>query len=378
MAIRSKSPINNKILEWFIDDFNITLAEVAKKVGTTPAKVQTWIDGSDSPTYTQAEKLAYDVFKKPLAVFFMSELPGSLSVKKKFRSLPDYLFEVTSYKTRLAINKADFFRTVLSELYITNPSKEPIFRTLRIQSDDDVIKTAGTIREALGIDHSIQKSFRDVYKGLNYYRSAFEELGIFTFQLHLEGERAFCLLDDEFPVIILNSGDSPNSKIFSMFHELAHILMGNEDIYSEVNNPVYLNDPNEILCNKIAAEVLVPINEFTGQYASGIKVIEETVVQKIANNYCVSKEVILRRLLELGKTSSGIYLDYKKKWDDAFMHSESSGGDYYRNKISALGKTYVNKVFDEFRNGRISDGQITNFLGIKYAQLARIESEVYV
>ncbi len=378
MALKSKSPINNKILEWFISDFNLTPAEVAKKVGTTPAKVESWIDGSDSPTYTQAERLAYDVFKKPLAVFFMAEIPVSLSVKKKFRSLPDYIYDITSYKTRLAINKADFFRTVLSELYATNPSEEPIFRTLRIQSGDDFVKIAETIREVLGIEHSIQKSFRDVYKGLNYYRNALERLGIFTFQLPLEGERAFCLLDDEFPLIILNSGDSPNSKIFSMFHELAHILMGNEDIYSEVYNPIYSNDPNEVYCNKLAAEILVPINEFKEQYAADLTVIEESIVQRIANNYCVSKEVILRRFLDIGKASPGEYKEYKKKWDEDFTKRENTEISYYRTKISALGRTYIRKVIDEFRNGKINDGQIANFLGIKYAQLARIESEVYV
>jgi Zn-dependent peptidase ImmA (M78 family) len=378
MVLRSKTPINNKILEWFISDFNIAPEEVAKKVGTTSTKVRAWIDGTDSPTYTQAEKLAYNVFKKPLAIFFMAELPISLSVKKKFRSLPEYLYDRTSYKTRLAINKADFYRTVLSELYYNNPAKEPIFRTLKIQSTNDVVKIARAIREILGIDLVIQKKFKDKYKAFNYYRASLERLGIFTFQVQLEGERAFCLLDEEFPVIILNSGDSPYSKMFSLFHELIHILMGIEDIYPEEDNPAYFSDPSEAFCNRIAAEVLVPINEFINEYAAKVKVIDESLVRKIANDYCVSNEVILRRFLDLGKATSGVYLDYKRKWDEAFFNRESNGGDYYRNKISALGKTYVNKVLDEFRNGKIDDGQITNFLGIKYAQLARIESEVYL
>jgi transcriptional regulator with XRE-family HTH domain len=74
MPPRVKAPINNKILEWFIADYNITIDEVARKTGSTSAKVQSWINGSDSPTYKQAEDLAYKVFKKPLAIFFMAEL----------------------------------------------------------------------------------------------------------------------------------------------------------------------------------------------------------------------------------------------------------------------------------------------------------------
>jgi len=370
-------PVNNRILEWFINDYNISVAEVAKKIGTTPDKVQAWIDGSGAPTYRQAEKLAYDVFKKPLAVFFMSELPIALSVKKKFRSLPDYLFDATSYKTRLAIDKADFYKIALYELYKTNPAKEPIFKTIKIISEDNTVKIAEIIREKLGIELSIQKRLKDKYKAFNYYRTALEKLGIFTFQFPLEEERAFCLLDEEFPLIILNSSDSAYSKMFSLFHELMHILMDSEDIYPEADNPIYLKETKEVFCNKLAAEILVPIDEFIREYVAGVAVIEEALVQKIANDYCVSKEVILRRFLEIGATSSSVYREYKKKWDEAFLHMEKSGGDYYKNKISALGRTYVNKVIDEFRSGRIDDVQITNFLGIKYAQLQRIEIEVY-
>lgn len=377
MPPRVKAPINSKILEWFIADYNISIDAVAKKVGSTSSKVQSWIDGCDSPTYKQAEDLAYKVFKKPLAIFFMAELPTILSVKKKFRSLPDYLFDTTSYKTRLAINKADFYKTVLTELYKKNPAAEPIYRTIKASAQNDVVDLAKKIRETLGINLAQQKQFRDKYKAFNFYRAALERNGIFTFQLQLEGDRAFCLLDDEFPVIILNSGDSPYSKIFSLFHELAHILIEDEDIYLEEDLPVYTNDPKEVFCNKVAAEILVPLTEFVTTYANNVRMLDESIVKSIASDYCVSREVILRRFLEIGKTTSTIYSDYKKKWDTAFAQGESSGGDYYRNKVSALGKTYVNKVIDEFRNGVLNDRQITNFLDIKYAQLPRIEAEVY-
>jgi Zn-dependent peptidase ImmA (M78 family)/transcriptional regulator with XRE-family HTH domain len=377
MPPRMKAPINNKILEWFIADYNISIEEVAKKTGSTSAKVQSWINGSDSPTYKQAENLAYKVFKKPLAIFFMAELPTVLSVKKKFRSLPDYLFDTTSYKTRLAINKADFYKLALAELYKKNPAAELIFKTIKATTQSNVADLAKKIRELMGIDLAQQKGFKDKYKAFNFYRSALERNGIFTFQLQLEGDRAFCLLDDEYPVIILNSGDSPYSKIFSLFHELAHILIENEDIYLEEDLPMYTNDPQEVFCNKVAAEVLVPIAEFVITYAKNVNVLDESIIKSIASDYCVSREVILRRFLAIGKTTSSIYTDYKKKWDTSFAKGNSGGGDYYRSKVSALGKTYVHKVIDGFRNGFLNDRQITNFLDIKYAQLPRIEAEVY-
>ena len=377
MSPKVKVPINNKILEWCIQDYNISIEEVAKKLGTTTAKVQSWIDNVDSPTYKQAENLAYKVFKKPLAIFFMPTVPTVLSVKKKFRSIPDYLFDLTTYKTRLAINKADFYKTVLYELYKRNPSESPIFKSIKTSFQADPKKLAQHIRGILGISLDRQNQFRDKYKAFNYYRSALESKGIFTFQLPLEGDKAFCLLDEEFPIIIVNSGDSPYSKIFSLFHELAHILTENEDIYKEITSPAYTNNPLEIFCNQVAAEVLVPISEFQLVYGIQIKSWNEEIVQAIANDYCVSKEVILRKLLELGIANSVTYSDFKKKWDKAYYRSESSGGDFYRNKVSALGRTYVYKVIDKYKSGVINDNQVADYLGIKYAQLSKIEAEVY-
>jgi Zn-dependent peptidase ImmA (M78 family) len=377
MPSRIKAPINPKILEWFITDYNISLEEVAKKVGVKPLQVQSWIEGSDFPTYKQSEELAYKVFKKPLAVLFLAEIPNILSIKKKFRSLPEYLFNATTYKTRLAINKADFYRTTLAELYKSNPSSSPIFRSIRISEAENIIDIANKIRAIIGINLTVQKQFKDKYKAFNYYRAQFEKNGIFSFQFQLEGNRAMCFLNEEFPVIVLNSSDSPYSKIFSMFHELTHILMENEDIYPEQEFPQYNNDPKEVFCNKIAAEILVPMNEFKELYASKASVLDETTIKLIAKDYCVSREVILRRFLELGITSSAIYEDYKIKWDSAFRQAESGGGDYYKNKVSSLGRTYINKVLYEFRNGVLSDQKMTSFLDIKYGQLQRIEAEIY-
>lgn len=149
---------------------NISIEDVAKKAGTSKEKVQSWLEGKDSPTYNKAEKLAYKVFKKPLAIFFsMPEVPVVLSVKKKFRSLPDYLFETTSYKTRLAINKADFFKTVLYEIFKKNPSDDPIFKAIQIKNLNNPILLAEEIRIRLGVNLDIQKQFTDRYKAFNYY-----------------------------------------------------------------------------------------------------------------------------------------------------------------------------------------------------------------
>lgn len=377
MAKRDKVPINNKILEWLIQDLNVDINTTAKKAGVKPQQIQDWVEKKDFPTYKQAEKLAYKVFKKPIAIFFMEEIPESLSIRKKFRSIPELIYESISYKTRIAVNNADYFRTVFYEVFKFNPSPNPIFRELKLKDISEPFKTAMKIREILGINYKIQSAFNDKYKAFNYYRGKLEEAGVFSFQLQLEGDRAFCILDNEFPLIIVNSSDSVYSKIFSLFHELTHILLETDDVFKEVEPDYYSNDPIEMFCNKVASEILVPTDEFIKMFSNfGINQIKAEI-KEIASNYCVSNEVIFRKFLDMGKINNKEYMTLKTEWDNAFKQRKKSGGDFYRNKVSALGKGYIKKVIYEYDNGNINDIQVSEYLGIKYSQLSKIQTEVY-
>lgn len=54
-----------------------------------------------------------------------------------------------------------------------------------------------------------------------------EEQGIFVFQfpMPVEENRGFSLVRKEHPlVIVINSQDSPNGRIFTLFHEYCHTL----------------------------------------------------------------------------------------------------------------------------------------------------------
>ena len=102
------------------------------------------------------------------------------------------------------------------------------------------------------------------------------------------------------------------------------------------------------------------------------------MVGRIANDYSVSREVIILKMIPLGYVGQKDYLELKKKWDNEFRNSKKSGGDYYVKKISALGKSYIYTVIDSYKKGFLNDIQVSNYLGMKFTNLPRIEAEVYV
>jgi len=376
-----RAPINPAILEWALKDLNLSVERFAKKIKSNvkPEKVTEWILGTSQPTYKQLEDIAYKILKLPLAAFFLAEPPENLTIKRKFRTLPEYLLNLTSYKTRIAIKQADFYKSALYELFRSNPSLEPIFRTIRLSVNQNPSEAIRQLRNDFGINIELQKKFRNGYEAFNYYRETLEIKGIYLFQLQLEGDRGFCLLDDEFPIIVVNSSDSINSKIFTLFHELVHILTESDDIYKEFEPSPYLESSIEIFCNRTASEILVPLTELAERYGSSFMYWDEDQISTIAKEYTVSKEVILLKIISMGLANQSDYRRLKEKWDEEYKESKKrrEGGSYYVNKISALGRQYINTVIDSYKQGTINDVQVSNYLGMKFTNLSKIEAEVY-
>lgn len=377
MAKIIRAPINPAILKWALNDLNLSVEDFAQKIKKKPEQVNKWLSGETQPTYNQLEDFSYRVLKLPLAAFFLADLPRDLEIKRKFRTLPDYLLELTTYKTRIAIKKADFYKTALYELFRKNPSPEPLFKKIKLSHKQTPSAAAQIIRNEFKINLELQKKFKNGYQAFNFYRDTLERKGIYLFQLQLEGDRGFCLLDEEFPIIVVNSSDSINSKIFTLFHELIHILLGSDDIFKEMEPPAYSAARIEKFCNQTASETLVPINELAERYGTRLRYWDEDLISSIANEYTVSREVILLKIISLGYANQTEYERLKEKWDKEFRKRKRSGGNYYINKISSLGRQYINTVIDSYKQGMINDVQVSNYLGIKFTNLSKIEAEAY-
>ena len=101
-----------------------------------------------------------------------------------------------------------------------------------------------------------------------------KQKGIYLFQLQLLGDRGFCLLDNEFPIIVVNSSDSINSKIFSLFHELTHILTETDDIYKEIETiTISMNPRLKGFAIKQLLKYLIPLSDLVERYGRQFKVL---------------------------------------------------------------------------------------------------------
>jgi Zn-dependent peptidase ImmA (M78 family) len=206
--------------------------------------------------------------------------------------------------------------------------------------------------------------------------------------VELSEMRAFAQRGHPFPVIALNGKDAITGKLFSLMHELAHILLDGDD---SANEPVHIlraisagshHESDETFCNRVSAATLVPEDDLLAQppvsNANAQTEWSDATLRALSDRYRVSREALLLRLLLLGKTSNGFY--QRKRRQFAAEQRErterekdrSGGGDYYRQKVRDLGRSFVLTVANAYEQGEISSRDVTAFLDAQLGQVPKL------
>ena len=118
-----------------------------------------------------------------------------------------------------------------------------------------------------------QMAWRNIDEALKEWRQAIYRVGIFAFKdaFREESFSGFSLYDDVFPIIYANNSVAKTRPIFTLFHELGHLLFHTsgidplDDGYVErlPNRPRHI----EVLCNRFAAQFLLPEKTFEAAFA---------------------------------------------------------------------------------------------------------------
>ena len=320
-------------------------------------------------------------FKFPVAAFFFPEPPELPDIESSFRTLNNEIINELPQRVRYLLRKAKVYQQSLYELNNErNPAQKIIIRDLGISSYNSLEEAIFAVRQYLDISLEQQMSWGSEDQALKAWRSALFDVGVYVFKdsFQSEGICGFCLYDDEFPIIYLNNSVSKTRQIFTIFHELAHLLYSTSGV--DLDDKHFLNNLEkeaqkiEIACNKFSSYFLVPNEELLN--LQGTKNIDEQLVNEIAKNFNVSREVIYRRFLDQQKISQSQYVEARDKWASQ-RQVKSGGGDYYRNIVAYLGKDYINLAFDRYYQNKISENELADYLDLKPKQISKLEGYLY-
>ena len=372
--------INPAIIKWARERSGYTLQDIAKSFKKDIATISYWESGEKAPTYRQLEKLA-DKFKRPTALFFFPEIPQEPNLVNQF-SLRSSEIEKLSPKIHLLLRQAAARQISLMELNMgVNPAESRIFRDLQARLGDSVTDLARRTREYLDINVETQASWSDSTTALEIWRDCIEDKGIFVFKDAFQNEfvDGFSLVHDQFPVIYLNNSRLHVRQIFSLLHELAHLLLGANGITRGINPE---GGRIERFCNQFAAEFLVPTSDLDKRL--NFPDYDDTAIEKLASHYKVSRPVILLRLINQGIVERGDYRRKIKQWTEQYESllqkaegsKDSGGGNYYNTRAVYLGYRFLELAFGKYHQEECSIEELAEHLNVKVRNLPELEARL--
>ena len=377
--MKEKLPINKDILIWARTSIGLSIEEVANKFSRSEKVIENWENGNDSPTFSQLERLAFEIYKRPLAVFFFPEVPQEETPKTAFRTLPDTIINELPPEIVKLYRKAKLFQIYLEELFEGQKPVESGFDSLldkfSITAQSNIAFISQEIRKGLKISIDEQAKWDSTETAFKSWRSAFEANGIFIFKDAFKNDdySGFCLYDEKYPVIFVNNSMPDSRQIFTLFHELGHLLFksGGVDFrsssYTRLFRDYYLNI--EDACNNFANEFLVPQNVFDSFELN----VSELQFQKLAEYFSVSREVILRNYLERGLITQRYYEEMVDIWIKQSQDKKGGGGSYYYNRKAYLGDRYISIVYGKYYQNKITADNAAEYLNVKIKNLPAFE-----
>ncbi len=378
---------NPALLTWARKSAGYTEDEIATSVQRSADTIRAWERGEAAPTYRQLQRFAKKV-RRPVATLFLPHVPEDPGPPKDFRVLPEQGRDIFTPEALRAFrelrNNLAKRRVLLDEL------GDPISFALPERPDvgGDVILQAAELRDLLGVTFDTQIQWRDKYEALNQWRDILFDRGILVqvFPMPVEDARAFSLLEQNLGGVGLSSKDAPLARIFSLFHEVAHLCLRKPGVSGQVSEADGTTESEteclERHCDAFAAAFLLPDDHPAVVQAMQALEQEFTVglAQRYANKFKVSKYVIARRLVDLGGIDPGTYWSQTDAWRNrdadiaARSRQKPGGADFVVVKVSHAGRRYVAAVMDAVDRDIITTYEAGKILALKPDRLEKAQS----
>lgn len=384
MAASVHVPINPELLIWARESAGYDTKDAANRLGISQEKLESIEAGEAHITYAQLRKSA-DVYKRSLAAFFMAKPPPSKEPPRDFRMQPEYAGQPISPALNFELRKAWKHRDDVIELAQQMGRTMAVFEpTATMEQSPE--HTANYIRELLKVSVQDQLSWQNSSVALKHWKSVVETFGVLVFEVSripMEEMRGVSLWSDTLPVILLNGADSHNGRTFTLLHEFTHLLLRQGGICDLAPAQLESQDAKvEAFCNAVAGAALVP-HEVLQQLLTSDHDYEWSMdeLNELSKNFKVSKEVVLRRLLTLGKTTDGYYRHMRQIFIEEYrrIREENKGKGGPSPAVMAvrnLGRPFVGIVLSAYHDNMIGLATVSDYLGVKIKHLPRIESLV--
>jgi Zn-dependent peptidase ImmA (M78 family) len=334
-------------------------------------KIDSWERRETQPTLRQLEAFARATHV-PIGYLFLSEPPVEEVPIRDLRTVesravgepsPDLLDTLYLCQRRQA-----WYRD-----YARSAGEEPRAFVGSARVDDPVEETAARMRDALSFDVEARRHCPTWTEALRRFVEQADAIGVLVMVSGVVGSdnrrgldpsefRGFALADDLAPLIFVNGADTKAAQMFTLAHELAHLWLG-ESALSDVgpdSRPVHRV---EVWCNRVAAELLVPLATLRKSLPAGGAL---EAVPALARRFKVSTLVILRRLFDARRLSRVDFEQaYASELERLLAIPRASGGNFYLTQAARLSRRFAQALVGSTLEGQTLYRDAFRMLGVR-------------
>jgi transcriptional regulator with XRE-family HTH domain len=216
--------VNHNILVWAREALAMTINQASIRTGISDRRLGQLEKGEKPPSLGELKVLS-KVYKRTIATLLLAQPPKEKPLPPDRRTINSKELSKFHEKTIMAVRKARALAQssieLRGEVGIEIP-KLNIQANINQKPQEIAIK----IRQLLNLNDL--REIKNTNEALEAYIESIESLGVAVFQLSLtqDGLRGFSITDDLIPIIGIKRGGEPyTAKIFTLFHELGHILL---------------------------------------------------------------------------------------------------------------------------------------------------------
>ena len=369
------------VLKWLIESSGWTRGEIAKRLNTSAQNIEKMESGEKKPSFRQLEELSV-IFKRPVASFLLSKPLTEKPKPKDYRMLPDKTNKFDK-KTILVMRHARRLQELSKELS-RNVNYETKSRIEKAKLSDDPATFALKFREKFNLSEEKQRKFKTPYELFNYLRDILEDQNIYLFQFSMpvEDARGFVFVDETPNVIVVNTKDNIEARIFSLMHEFAHILLG-ESVIDLPDATHSFKDDVERWCNEFSSALLLPKDLAKSAFDTNrANLTQKETLRYLSNKYKVSKAMLLLNMFKLEYIErtdyDAILARFKKEEIKPKKEAEEGTGGGIPSEVrclSEVGNKFVSLVANNYDRDHITYTDALNYLSLKSKSFDKVLSK---
>lgn len=367
-----RAPVHPTLLRWARRRAGLEVADLLLRF----PKLDAWEQGEEQPTLRQLEHFAQAVHVSVGYLFLPTPPEERLPI-------PDFRTPAGQSILRPSPNLLDTIHACQEKqawyrefAQYTKQAEVAFVGSATIHTPPEAV--ALQLGRTLNFDLEDRRTCRNWEESLRYFCIHAEQAGVLVMvngvvgnntkrKLDPEEFRGFSLADRLAPLIFINGNDAKAARMFTLAHELAHLWLGTTALSDMGAAPRPGQRIEEVWCNKVAAEYLVPAEILASEFDAN-ELLDEAL-KRLGNFFKVSSLVVLRRLLDTGKID-------RSRFDAAwgaeirrFRKARSGGGDFYKTTMTRTSRRFTRALAESTLEGQTLYRDAFRMLGINKTEI---------